>query len=157
MLLAGAGWLLWELWNAIEPTPITDDFLKLLDYSFGRDWRNPATWPWARVMWAYGFAAIGATLTVGAGLLVLTFAAIYVFNSTGSGTASTWVLWEKNMTMNAGGTMTTWEPLDGFDRLSDCHQSAREIIREARAFMNGGGRKLVAVRPDGRSAVYTLS
>jgi hypothetical protein len=90
-------------------------------------------------------------------VLVLMFAAIYVFHSPGGGTASTWVLWEKNMTTKDGDTTTAWEPLDGFDRLSDCHQSAQEIIQDARAFMSSGDRKLVAVRPDGRSAVYTVA
>jgi hypothetical protein len=89
--------------------------------------------------------------------LVLMFAAIYAFKSAGSMTASTWVLWEKTMTMKDGGDTSAWEPLDGFDRLSDCHESAREIIQDARAFMTSGGRTLVAVRPDGRSAVYTVT
>ena len=57
LLIAVAAWLLWELWSAVAPKPITDDFLKLLDDSFGRDWRNPRTWPWARMGWAYGFTA----------------------------------------------------------------------------------------------------
>jgi hypothetical protein len=60
LLLAVAVWLLWELWSAAAPKPITDDFLKLLDDSFGRDWRSPRTWPWARVLWAYGFTLLGA-------------------------------------------------------------------------------------------------
>jgi hypothetical protein len=60
LLIAVAAWLLWELWNAVAPKPITDDFLKLLDDSFGRDWRKPRTWPWARVVWAYGFTLAGA-------------------------------------------------------------------------------------------------
>jgi hypothetical protein len=60
-LTAVAAWLLWELWSATEPKPITDDFLKLLTDSFGRDWRNPRTWPWARLLWAYGFPLSGAT------------------------------------------------------------------------------------------------
>jgi hypothetical protein len=55
LLIAVAAWLLWELWNAVAPKPITDDFLKLLDDSFGRDWRQPRTWPWRRLVWAYGF------------------------------------------------------------------------------------------------------
>ena len=93
----------------------------------------------------------------GAVVLVLMFGVIYVFKPTGSETATTWVLWEKSMTMKDGGTTTAWEPLDGFDRLSDRHQSAREIIQDARAFMNSGGRTLVAVRPDGRSAMYTVT
>jgi hypothetical protein len=63
MLIGVAAWMLWELWSAVEPRPITDDFLKLLNESFGHDWRNPLKWPWGRVLWAYGFTAIGATLT----------------------------------------------------------------------------------------------
>ena len=64
-LLLLAAWLLWELWSAVEPKPITDDFLRLLNDSFGRNWRNPLTWPWARVLWAYGFTVVGAALTAG--------------------------------------------------------------------------------------------
>jgi hypothetical protein len=60
LLIAVAMWLLWEVWSAAAPKPITDDFLKLLDDSFGRDWRKPRTWPWARVVWAYGFTLVGA-------------------------------------------------------------------------------------------------
>jgi hypothetical protein len=71
-LLGAAVWILWELWSAVEPKPITDDFLRLLNDSFGRSWRNPFRWPWARMLWAYGFASIGAMLTVGAGLMVWT-------------------------------------------------------------------------------------
>ena len=41
LLIAVAIWLLWELWSAVAPKPITDDFLKLLDDSFGCDWRTP--------------------------------------------------------------------------------------------------------------------
>jgi hypothetical protein len=62
LLLAVAAWLLWELWSAVAPKPITDDFLKLLDDSFGRDWRRPRSWPWARVAWAYGFTLTGVVL-----------------------------------------------------------------------------------------------
>jgi hypothetical protein len=69
MLLLVGAWLLWELWGAVEPKPITDDFLKLLNDSFGRNWRNPLTWPWARLAWAYGFTAVGATLLVVAALV----------------------------------------------------------------------------------------
>jgi hypothetical protein len=75
MLIGAAGWFVWELWSAVEPKPITDDFLKLLNDSFGRDWRNPLTWPWARVLWAYGFAAVGATLAVGIAVAISMFAA----------------------------------------------------------------------------------
>src|SRR5580704_13573717 len=70
LLVAVGAWLLWELWSATAPKPITDDFLKLLDDSFGRDWRNPRTWPWARIVWAYGFSLAGATATLCIGLLV---------------------------------------------------------------------------------------
>jgi hypothetical protein len=62
LLLVAGTWLLWELWNAVAPKPITDDFLKLLDDSFGRNWRRPRTWPWTRVAWAYGFTLAGAAL-----------------------------------------------------------------------------------------------
>jgi hypothetical protein len=75
MLIGVAGWLLWELWNAAEPKPITDDFLKLLNDSFGRDWRNPLTWAWSRVFWAYGFTAVGVTLTATIGLMLWTLVA----------------------------------------------------------------------------------
>jgi hypothetical protein len=64
MLIGVAVWFLWELWLAVEPKPITDDFLRLLNDSFGRDWRNPVKWPWARLLYAYGFAAIGTVVTL---------------------------------------------------------------------------------------------
>ena len=64
-----AVWFLWELWSAAAPKPITDDFLKLLHDSFARKWRDPRTWPWARLAWAYGFTALGATATAGAAVL----------------------------------------------------------------------------------------
>ena len=71
LLLLGVGiWLLWELWTAVAPKPITDDFLKLLDDSFGRDWRRPWTWPWTRLAWAYGFTLVGVTWALWAGLMV---------------------------------------------------------------------------------------
>jgi hypothetical protein len=70
LLIAVAVWLLWELWSAVAPKPVTDDFLKLLDDSFARDWRAPRTWPWARVAWAYGFTLAGAALALCIGLLV---------------------------------------------------------------------------------------
>jgi hypothetical protein len=70
LLLAVAAWLMWELWSAVAPKPITDDFLKLLDDSFGRDWGNPRTWPWTRMVWAYGFTLVGATSAVFIGLLI---------------------------------------------------------------------------------------
>ena len=65
LLIAVAAWLLWELWSAVAPKPITDDFLKLLDDSFGRNWRSPRTWPWARMGWAYGFTLVGAASALG--------------------------------------------------------------------------------------------
>ena len=61
LLLVVAAWLLWELWMAVKPRAIADDFLKLLHDSFARDWRDPRTWPWARLAWAYGFALLGAS------------------------------------------------------------------------------------------------
>lgn len=64
-----ATWFLWELWTAAAPRPITDDFLKLLHDSFARKWRDPRTWPWVRLGWAYGFTAVGATATAGAAVL----------------------------------------------------------------------------------------
>jgi len=73
MLIGVALWFLWELWSAAEPKPITDDFLRLLHDSFSRDWRNPFTWPWARVLWAYGFTVVGIALTTGVALLLWTF------------------------------------------------------------------------------------
>jgi len=70
LLFTVAVWLLWELWLAVKPRPIADDFLKLLHDSFARDWRNPLTWPWARLAWAYGFALLGA-LVLSAVVIVL--------------------------------------------------------------------------------------
>ena len=74
LLISVGAWLLWELWTAVAPKPITDDFLKLLDDSFGRDWRRPRTWPWGRMVWAYGFTLVGATTALG--LVVLVSAAL---------------------------------------------------------------------------------
>jgi hypothetical protein len=70
MLIGVALWFLWELWSAVEPKPITDDFLRLLHDSFSRNWRNPLTWPWARVFWAYAFTAVGIALTAGVALVL---------------------------------------------------------------------------------------
>ena len=75
MLVGVAVWFVWELWTAVEPKPITDDFLRLLNDSFGRDWRNPLTWPWARMGWAYGFTVVGAGLAAGAAVMLATFLA----------------------------------------------------------------------------------
>jgi hypothetical protein len=63
------------LWSATAPKPITDDFLKLLEDSFARDWRRPRTWPWTRVAWAYGFALAGVVSAVGIAMLVSTLSA----------------------------------------------------------------------------------
>jgi hypothetical protein len=73
-LVAGAAWLLWELWSAVEPKPITDDFLRLLNDSFGSNWRNPLKWPWARIAWAYGFTLVGVLGTAGLGVTIWTLA-----------------------------------------------------------------------------------
>ena len=72
LLIAIAAWLLWELWSAAAPKPITDEFLKLLDDSFGRNWRRPRSWPWTRLGWAYGFTLIGAVLAFSLGAIVST-------------------------------------------------------------------------------------
>lgn len=71
-LVGVAAWTLWELWSAVEPKPLTDDFLRLLNDSFGRDWRNPLKWPWARLLWAYGFTTVGVMLTAGVGVAIWT-------------------------------------------------------------------------------------
>ena len=69
LLILVALWLLWELWTATAPKPITDEFLKLLDDSFGRDWRRPRTWPWTRIAFAYGFTLVGIASGLAIGLL----------------------------------------------------------------------------------------
>ena len=69
-LLAVAAWMLWELWSAAQPKPITDEFLRLLDDSFGRDWRHPRTWPWSRLWWAYGLTVPGAVAALLVWMLV---------------------------------------------------------------------------------------
>jgi len=74
LLLSVAAWLLWELWSSVAPKPITDDFLKLLDDSFGRNWRHLRSWPWARFGWAYGFTLVGAASALGMVLLLSTLA-----------------------------------------------------------------------------------
>jgi hypothetical protein len=75
MLMLLAAWFLWELWSAVAPRPITDDFLRLLDDSFGRSWRDPRTWPWSRLAWAYGFTLAGAVFTATIGLTLWTLVA----------------------------------------------------------------------------------
>ena len=75
LLFTVAAWLLWELWLAVKPRPIADDFLKLLHDSFARDWRNPLTWPWARLAWAYGFALLGALALSTAVVVLYSFGA----------------------------------------------------------------------------------
>ena len=65
-----AGWFVWELWSAVAPKPITDDFLRLLHHSFGRSWRDPRTWPWSRMLWAYGFTFAGVVLAAGTVALI---------------------------------------------------------------------------------------
>jgi len=69
LLLIVAAWLVWELWTAVAPKPISDEFLKLLDDSFGRNWRHLRTWPWARLGWAYGFTLVGAATALAITLL----------------------------------------------------------------------------------------
>lgn len=72
LLIGVALWLLWELWIATAPKPITDEFLKLLDDSFGRDWRRPRTWPWTRIAFAYGFTLVGIASGLAIGLAAST-------------------------------------------------------------------------------------
>ena len=72
MSLVAAFWFLWELWSAAAPKPITDDFLKLLHHSFARNWRDPRTWPWSRMVWAYGFTSLGVLLAGSMVLLIWT-------------------------------------------------------------------------------------
>jgi hypothetical protein len=70
LLVTVAVWLLWEVWSATAPKPITDEFLKLLDDSFGRNWRHLRSWPWARLGWTYGFTLVGAAAAFGLLLIV---------------------------------------------------------------------------------------
>ena len=70
LLIVVAAWIVYDLWSATAPKPITDDFLKLLEASFARDWRRPRTWPWTRAAWAYGFALVGVISGVGMSLLM---------------------------------------------------------------------------------------
>ena len=72
LLVAVAAWLLWQLWDAAAPKPITDEFLQLLHASFGRDWRRPRTWPWGRLGWAYGWTFVGAALAFFLGATIST-------------------------------------------------------------------------------------
>ena len=65
-----------------------------------------------------------------------------------------WVLWEKRMTFKDAAEATVWEPLDGFDSLAGCRKSGQEILKSALGYMGSEGRKLLGVRPDGRSATY---
>jgi hypothetical protein len=63
VMIVAALWLLYELWDAVAPKPITDDFLRLLSDSFAHNWRDPRSWPWSRLGWAYGFTVIGFFIT----------------------------------------------------------------------------------------------
>ena len=74
LLFVVAAWLLWELWLAVKPRPIADDFLKLLHDSFAGDWRNPLTWPWGRLAWAYGFTVLGGSTLAATGFVVWSIA-----------------------------------------------------------------------------------
>ena len=66
MALVASAWFLRELWAASAPEPITDDFLRMLNDSFARNWRDPRTWPWSRLFYSYAFALMGIAITVGA-------------------------------------------------------------------------------------------
>jgi hypothetical protein len=89
LLMAVAASLVLDLWSAAAPKPIADDFLKLLDDSFARDWRKPRTWPWTRMAWAYGFAIVGVISALGMSLLISALSASPPAKApTGSVTAS---------------------------------------------------------------------
>lgn len=75
LLIGVVAWVVWDLWSAAAPKPIVDDFLKLLDDSFARDWRKPRTWPWTRLAWAYGFALAGVTSGMVVSLLMAALSA----------------------------------------------------------------------------------
>ena len=91
-------------------------------------------------------------------LLAVVLVSLVAFACTlGPKDAAAWVLWEKRMTFKDSGEATVWEPLDGFDRLADCQKSGQEILKGALGFMGSEGRKLLSVRPDGRSAAYEVS
>ena len=75
----------------------------------------------------------------------------------GQGTSS-WVLWEKTMTSRSGAETVTWEPQDGFESLTECRQSGRQLLQFALEYMkNGAGKLLGSVRPDGRSAMFAVT
>ena len=75
-----------------------------------------------------------------------------------AGNRSSWVLWERNLTTKEGNATPLWEPIDGFDRLTDCQRSGRQILQTALTFMkNSGGKLLGDVRPDGRSATFAVT
>ena len=71
--------------------------------------------------------------------------------------AAAWVLWEKRMTFKDAAEATVWEPLDGFESLAGCQKSGQEILKGALGYMGSEGRKLLNVRPDGRSATYEVN
>jgi hypothetical protein len=66
LALIASAWLVQELWTATAPEPITDDFLRMLNNSFARNWRDPRTWPWSRLFYSYAFALLGIAISVGA-------------------------------------------------------------------------------------------
>jgi hypothetical protein len=82
LMIAVSAWLLWELWTAVAPKPITDDFLRLLDDSFGKNWRSVRTWPWMRIGWAYGFTLVGAAAALAVALFLSTATASSEFAKT---------------------------------------------------------------------------
>ena len=40
--------------------------------TLGRNWRDPRTWAWARMAWAYGFTLVGATVTARTAAMIWT-------------------------------------------------------------------------------------
>jgi hypothetical protein len=78
----------------------------------------------------------------------------------GAQAAPGWILWEKSMISKPGAgapESVTWEPLDGYESIAECRRSAQEPLKAAVAHMKSGAGKVIAVRPDGRSAVFAAT
>jgi len=78
-------------------------------------------------------AAVAIGLIVGLGISSATTKAQDVNPRPASG--SGFILWEKNMTSRAGLETTTWEPLDGYESLSECRDSAKPLLQAAANYM----------------------
>jgi hypothetical protein len=101
-------------------------------------------------------SALAVTLAFVAGLSPVPARAQNV--NSGPAVGAGWILWEKNMVTRAGRQRTTWEPLDGFESLADCRTTAQPVLQAAVDYMPTTGAKMLGpVRPDGRSAMFTLT